>query len=484
MVILDDLYKLDPELKALETELVPVIEALLQAKPDVVLDANFADQLKQRLLTNPKPLKSPTYMPTNFNKFAFLGLGGLITLVIAVPVTYKLSQSNSSLVDFSLSSLSSVPAIKSLNNEAFGSLAVNSISESAAVPLSAPSTRSSDASGMGGGGGVATLSVAELATDDKMMAPGYIMSYPGQITEYVYVYMGETLDLSNISDFVYRKNGGLDLGNLGHDLTRGNLGAVNLGRFRGLNVQTFSVKQPEKNGYSIHVDAENGQVSINGNEGLWGYSDGDYTPLTESDIMSNESLISVSDKFLYNYGIDTAGFGSPVVDDRSLVYALTQPADQRYIQEVMTVTYPLLLEGQPTYTSDGSAFGIYVNINLRNQAVTGVTLNLASSYDKSSYELERDADKILELASHGGLYYYPMEDATETIKIELSTPKLILMNHYTYNDSTSESLFIPALSFPITKNDETYPIYNNNVVIPLVKSVIENVDQGVLYKAL
>jgi hypothetical protein len=337
---------------------------------------------------------------------------------------------------------------------------------------------------MGGGGGSAGLAVTEPAADDKMMAPGSIMPYPGPITEYVYVYKGDDLDLSAISDAVYRKNGGLDLGNLGRDLTRSDLGAVDLGNFNGLNVQTFSVKQSDKNGYSVYVDAENGQISINGNEGLWGYSTGEYVPLTESEVMSNPDLISTADKFLTDYGVDTTGFGSPVVDDRSLVYALTQPADLRYLPEVMSVTYPLMLEGQPAYTSDGSAFGIYVSINMRNKMVTGVSLNLASSYDKSSYELERDAATILKLASHGGIYYYPMEGATDTIEIELGTPEVILINHYTYNGSTSESLFIPALSFPIIKNDDTYPVYSNNVVIPLVKSVIENVDQGVLYKAL
>jgi|GEM_PF-2297224 len=479
--ILQDIYSLDPDLREREAELVPVIEAIIIAKPDITFDANFAATLRTKLLT---PTYSPqrlTYMtPSVFHKFAFAGIGGLIALVVAIPVTYELTQSGASLDTFSLSEVSSIPSIKSVGDDAFGTL--TNISE---APVGSEEARSSNmAYGMGGSPAVTHQPLADGAEDsvsidaDKMM----IDPYPGTYVQYTYTYTGESIDLSTVSDSVYRKNGGLNIGNLGNDITRAKLGPVDFGGFRGLEIQSFNLKQDDKNGYMIYVDPENGMIAINGNEGLWGYTSGEYVPFREDQVMSNTDLLAAANKFIADYDIDTTGFGAPIIEDRGLVYALMQPASARYIPEVMNITYPLLLEGQPAHNGDGSAYGLTVSINMRTKAVTSASLNLASSYDKSSYALERDSATILKLAEQGGLYNYQYGEATETVQIELGTPEIILISHYSYatDGSNQEVLFIPALSFPITKNSETNPVYSDSIVIPLVKSVLDQaaVDPG------
>ncbi|MDQ5952176.1 MAG: hypothetical protein QG626_303 [Patescibacteria group bacterium] len=466
--ILKDLYTLDPSLEAQEAELLPVLEALLKLKPETPLDANFTAELRRKLLTPSSHSSSLAMSSPAFHKFAFAGLGGLITLLIAVPVTYKLSQSSTGLSDFSLSSLSGLPKITNLGQAAFGTLSSDASSANGAL-----SERSSTTVGMGGGG-TAASAVPAPTSDTKLMAPGMpIDPYYGDVIEYVYTYKGEALDLSGVSDAVYKKTGGLNIGNSGKDLTRDTFGPLNISAFKGAKLQTFNVKQDADNGYTIYVDPENGVISINGNQGLWGYSSGDYIPLTESDIMSNEDAIATTNKFLADYDIDTTGFGAPVVDDRGVVYALSQPVGMRYIPDTVNITYPLLLEGQPAYNGDGSAYGLFAMVNMRTKAVVSLTINVASTYDKSSYELERDSAEILNLASHGGLYYYPMEGVTKTVEIELGTPEVILTSHYTYTNNNSELLFIPALSFPVTKNSDTDPVYSDHIVIPLVQSVID-----------
>ena len=487
--ILQDLYTLDPSLREREAELVPVIVALLKAKPDITLDANFTATLRKNLLTPAStPQRLNSMSPSVFNKFAFAGLGGLIALVVAIPVTYEFTQSGASFEEFALSEVSSVPTIKSVGDDAFGTITATND-----APLGAEEARSSLSSGMGGAPSAVQQPLADdndanTATSEKMVADIAIDPYPGAYIQYDYIYKGDALDLTTVSDAVYRKNGGLNIGNLGNDLTRAKLGPVDFGSFRGLEIQSFSVKQEDKNGYAIYVDPANGMISINGNEGVWGYNGDEYVPFTEDQIMANEDLVAAADKFLNDYDIDTTGFGAPAVDARNMVYALSQPVDFRYIPETMNVTYPLLLEGQPAHNGDGSSYGLTVTINMRTEKVASVYVNLASSYDKSSYELERDATKILGLAAQGGLYAYTYEGATETVEIELGTPEIILTSHYSYDGSTSEVLFIPALSFPIVKNSDTNPVYSDSVVIPLVKSVIDeaasNADNPILYETL
>lgn len=480
--LLEDLYTLEPSLRERESELVPMLDALLQAKPDTTLDAHFAANLRHRLLTpsSPVTLSQPVMKTSLFNKFAFAGLGSLAAIIVAVPLTYELTRQGASWEEFSLADVSSSPVINSMADDAFGSLTITS-----EATINNQATPSTLAAGSGGGNGnaatnavipepmadgaedVASSDSSKMVSDDALIYP-----YPGEYYQYTYRYEGEALNLADVSDAVYRKNGGLHIGNLGNDLTRAKLGPVDIGAFKGMELQSFNLKQDDKNGYTLYVDPYNGMISISGNEGIWGYTNGEYVPFREEQIMSDADLIATADAFLKDYDIDLTGFGAPVVDTRSLMYARSQPVEYRYFPEVMNVTYPLLLEGQPTYSEDGSPFGLYVNVNMRTKVVSGVSLNVASSYDKSSYALERDSDAILKLAEQGGLYNYPMEGATN-IELTLGTPEVILINHYNYNGTEGETLFIPALSFPITSNSEEHPVYTDRIVIPLVQSVID-----------
>ncbi|MFZ2682097.1 MAG: hypothetical protein WAZ14_03330 [Patescibacteria group bacterium] len=414
----------------------------------------------------------------HISKLAIAGLGSLVALVVAVPVTYEITSRGALSQRFYPTPMTTTPEIQTLPATAFGNLTEYASSNT----TDASSISARQPAGLGGGG------TTTMSEDAKLIAPGTSIvigePYPGNIVEYTYTYTGTDLDLSSVSDAVYRKRGGLNLGNAGADLARGTFGPVNLNGFSGLELQNFSLTQTDDNGYSIYIDPINSSISINGNSGFWNYTDSVYTPVSAAELLPEEQLISIAGKFLNSHNISTTDFGDPVVDQRGLAYALSQPVDLRYLPEVMNVTYPILIEGQPTFTSDGSAYGLYVSVNIRTQTVTNVSINIASAYDKSSYELERDPATILKYAAQGGLYDYASEGVTETVNIELGTPEVILINYYTYQNNVSESLFIPALSFPITKNSDTYPVYSEQVVIPLVKSIIEEANQTPIYRIL
>ncbi len=426
-------------------------------------------------------------MSTNVvNRFIFVFVGCIAAMMFVMLIVYNLLVMGRPPISNSVVQAPDTEAkISTLAAGAFGKLALTS----GGLGASPESLSSAQRTGGGGGGptaDAATNVMTEPAVapvgDTKMVDPGFY--YP--IIQYTYTYTGEPIDLSTVSDAVYKKTTGLELGNSENGLKRAQVGPISLDAFKNTKVQSFSLTQTDKNGYSIYVDSVWGSISISGNEGVWAY-DNNYQPLTEADRLSDEAGIALANDFLAQYNIDASSFGSPSVDDRDYVYALSQPEGFRYFPETMSITYPLLIEGQPAYNSDGSAHGLNVMLSLRTQRVASVNLNYASSFEKSAYDLERDPAVIQKLAEQGGLYSYPIDPSqsdVQNIPIELGTPSIILISHYNYNGSTSEQMYVPAISFPVTKNSDTYPVYNDAIVIPLVKDILEATTQPPIYRVL
>lgn len=55
--ILNELIKLDPELQSKETELRRIVEAMLENRPESMLDANFQKELRQKIDTELRTMK-------------------------------------------------------------------------------------------------------------------------------------------------------------------------------------------------------------------------------------------------------------------------------------------------------------------------------------------------------------------------------------------------------------------------------------------
>ena len=80
--ILRDLYDLDPEMKKLEKDLVPLLEKLVEAKPSLKLDQGFVKNLRQKLMGRADELME-TERPTRinwFHRFFSPLMGGTVAL--------------------------------------------------------------------------------------------------------------------------------------------------------------------------------------------------------------------------------------------------------------------------------------------------------------------------------------------------------------------------------------------------------------------
>lgn len=506
--ILQELYALDPSLKEQEAELSKAVLVLLEAKPEVNIDRAFLKKVRMQLLekantmmNSKKPAELVTAAPKRSMFWPAIGISfsGVAVLVMAmffvmqnaalIPTGMKSNGARSS--DRVQNASFTNVAVNRVAKAAFGSLAMNSAENNAIATKGF-------ATGMGGGGGMAARSVASEVpapasnvavtseasvssptVDSKMIMP----PYEQMITEYVY--KGDAIELKDASLDVYKKvMGSFSSGSIASALRGLNLGVMNLASFDNASIGDFSVYQNKPFGYQIYISPRNGYLSIDQNweqwqsayptcqdEACWASSQ-----LKESDIPGDDELIGIADAFLNEHGISHESYGKGQVDKSWK--SVFVPADSiRYVPDVVTVTYPLLIDNQETYQNGGTRYGISVMINVRVKKVSSVYNLQAMSLDASAYDAETDMNAILEAAKIGGMgspirYMDAVsKEGAKKVEAELGTPVRGLVQYYQYKDNQSVELFVPALIFPVTKKADVQQWSQDYVIVPLVKGI-------------
>ena len=56
----------------------------------------------------------------------------------------------------------------------------------------------------------------------------------------------------------------------------------------------------------------------------------------------------------------------------------------------------------------------------------------------------------------------------------MGDPEIVYMQFYLYNNGKSELMFVPALRFPIVETPVNAPFYKENIIVPLVPDMVEN----------
>jgi len=489
--LLQELYELDPALRAHETELKILLEKMLRARPEVKVDQVFAQNLRRTLLsTNPKNTTNfISYLSSMLKKPVLLAGAATLGAVLLVSA-YLLNQNSGEkfTLDTSRPSLSIAGV---LPRNAFGPLSANMVQaplgsaemlsarQGGGVPSPAASTNAA----------VSDFAISEPAVtgnnpvsgvaQDKMIAPFYT---------YQYKYTGEPLSLTETEVSVFRRVKDIGLArDFAQALIEKNNGMLDLSKFGDAYLQTFQIAQNKNDGYMINVDVQNGTVNVNPQYERW--YPVCYTancpqpkPLTESDVPSDEKVIAIANDFLDDFGVNRAQYGTPVVDDtwknnypmplaersvRSIVI-------DRYIPDVVTVIYPINIEGQKITENNGQDFGLRVNVDIRKMKGQGLWNLFTNQYQRSNYQAETDAARILKIAENGGSGWYA-GPAEQVRTLNLGTPEKIYIPHYQFvpENGTANELFLPALKFPITNIPEDQPyFYQKFIIVPLVKEVL------------
>ena len=450
--ILDDLYAIDKDLKKYEKDLIKIIEKLIAAKPNIKFDENFKSQLRTELLEKFSQTKNKKFNFNFMNKITYtVGALALISIVL-VPTLFKgnnnlLNRQLANNIDFGVE-------IDSLENSAFGVLKSHQtdVSERSGTQFA----------GFGGGGGMAS-------SESKMIAPHNPVIYN-------YIYDGEDFAVEENQMAVLKKIKGFgsqaDAAGILQSL---NFENIDLEALNNAKLRNFTLYEDKDFGYSVNVDLYEGMVTINEYWEKWNiYRQEPALSIKIDDIPADDVLISVANKFLQDFDVNMENYDQPKLEDswRQHYLRLENKVDFR-APDMVTVIYPLVIDEKEIYEEWGNKQGLRVSINLRNKRPSGVWGLSSNRYQSSLYDVETDTNRILDLASKGGVQQYPMDNA-KIIDIKIGTPYFGYVQSWHFEDNINSQLLVPALVFPVTNiPDEAEYFYRENVVVPLVKDIID-----------
>jgi hypothetical protein len=480
--ILEDLYAIDPELRSYEAELLPLVQTLLAGKRNPKPTKEFAAQLRRILQERAATLSAKTSMADTIASFfqsktSFAVLGAFLAVAIGAPTMYVALKgadpmalppmSDTDMEESAMRAYDVAPTAP----EAFGKLGV-----SATAPQANPRPQS------GGGGGDAAMS--------SLIFP------PGPMYSYTYEYAGEEIALpeSDTVNVLRRKQVQLPASSV----SLPPLDIIDMGTFRDSRVTNVSLSQDSKNGYMVTLDLQEGSVSIYQNYERWDdpfrncngdQSCYDRLQLSLSDVPSDDTIITIADRFLQEHGIDTSRYGAGAVDHQWKVnYENTPEADRRgMVPDTLAVIYPFTINGTTVYEQYGSPMGISVNVNLRNKAVTGAWNIMVHQYDESAYPAVKSAQQITDFiermnnaAGDMRIMMAEQEGAGETEEtvVKLGTPTQGFARYYRSKDNGSmEQLLVPALIFPVAETVNPPSYYSPTpVVVPLASELLEEAE--------
>lgn len=511
---LEELYEFDPGLKEHETALRRLIPEMIAAKPESGFSPELAQKIKTRL---ERDLKKINYKPMPEKRMPIWrpilvwSTGVMAMLFLAITIYQVIPSSN-----IQLATKNPETGIKKVAASAFGPLNSqggatvadartvgglggnnNAVSQSAPLTkellvttsetlitaaepvatMEADALTSLDAVGMGSGG-------SEFSQEKMMIMP---------ITNYRFSYQGEPLDLSNISNTVYKRIKGQNGFAVAGLLSGLKIDTINLNSLTNLKATYLSLAEDKPFGLTASFDFNEDSVSLYSNWERWRNPERDNCQdetcwnrfrVKYEDIPEDSVAIAATTEFLNNLGVDLSHYGKPSVNNYwRQWYDQTEDKANYYFPETVSVTYPLLIEGQEVSNSSGEPDGLWVSYNILEKRVSDAGAFTPYNYEASEYTTETNSDRLIGLAEAGGWnqsgYYFDQgAEGVEVINKELGlgTPRTGLIRFWSYQNNISQELFAPALIFPVLNAPADY-YGSKNIVVPLTEDLITEVEE-------
>ncbi len=473
--ILEEILSAMPELRPHEGELRALIDKFEAANLHPSPDPDYLAKLKNELLSAWMP-QCPTSIKNNIiinfikhmslQKITFIVAGAAIIVLALLPLLTFLGLPSKSILEKGAPALvfTTTPELSEAGISAFGKISLNQN-----VPA-----------GRGGGGNALSVEASKISKDFAMPAPA-------EIVEYKYVYKGDPFELPTELPEVLRRKKGLYT-SAGSELLSKTIrfGQIDFDKFSKLGLQNLTLAEDREFGYMLYFDLLNGSLSISENYEKWQSirpvcakgACPEPKRIKYEDVPSDDAIIKKASDFAEEYQIDLASFGEPSVqNDWRKQYEHENDKANFWIPDTATVVYPYMIGGSTVYDESGNPYGLSININLLAGKVSGVWNLYSQNYEKSAYSLVENVDEIKKYAEQGGFrnYYYATgENTSKMVEVELGTPVLGYMQYWNYTEGKSEELAVPAYIFPIVNKPENGIFWKKNVVVPLLKELLED----------
>lgn len=473
--VLKDLYAIDPSLRDQEERLIKTVRALLAAKPEAALDERFVSELRDELLDRFAAGRAGTaavrksFIDSLMKKDALKYLvpsGIAAALVLALVISTKTpTQPPAAPI------ASGTPETPRAEGVRISRVAGNfgKLSTTGGGDAAMEAGR-----GQGGGGGGVPSATPQTASP----SPDKMAIMPYEPTYYKYVYDGDIALTDEKLDVYKRRKGGVTPISPSL-LDTALLGLMDPARLGSLGVQSLSLVQDKDFGYSVYVDMHEGMVSLGQNYAKWPHPEQDCRDeacyaryrLQESDMLTDEQAFAISDAFLKELGVNTGSYGAPTIQNSwRMQLAATSLEDRAnfYFPDIMSVVYPLSINGQKVHDEGGGAMGLVVNVNVRQKRADGLWNLTTLDFDSAQYDAVTDKTALLEVVSRGGVYEGTPPADAKTVEVKLGTPERVLMRAW----SGGQEVVVPALRFPVLDKPEGQMWFRDAVMIPLVKDLL------------
>jgi hypothetical protein len=313
---------------------------------------------------------------------------------------------------------------------------------------------------------------------------------------------------------------------------------VNLSSFDGLTMNNVTLSQNQSFGYTISIDLQGGTISIDENYNEWPQNN-NATPLTAANVPSDSAVINIANQFLSAHSISTASYGTPQVSPTNIVVPVAMSAGSAgagaggtantsasagtnaavgtqampmipYYSDSEQVLYPLMINGENVYDTNGNAIGMNVIVNVRYGRVSSVYGLQAQSYQSSAYDAITSTSTIISMAestpSYPIMIYNTLDSGStgsavgseaptptpttnptngDTVTVRhLGTPTMAYEEMYqTDSNGQSAEFLIPAFAFPVAgATTDTQP---QLIMVPLVSAFVKqsNPPRAIPYSA-
>ncbi|MBP6944754.1 hypothetical protein KBD61_00155 [Patescibacteria group bacterium] len=468
--ILDDLYKEDPSLRSQEADLIPLLQKLITSRPEATFNARARSRLKQELLQ----VQTQSYPRASFFSSFFSSMPSLSSLkpwaapvgALALVLVAVMASTWRSAPQVAVSPLIA-SNITTVSPRAFGNLGA------AAVQTGR------------GAEGVSASAVAQnpVGGSAKLMAQDMMIARPFPEVRYRYVYDGDLPAWEPQLNVYKRVKGASQLSALIQPLADTTRGLIDLASLQKLQLQTFTAVQDEPYGYAVTVDLSEGMVNLNQNYQQWPHPEAlcrdeacyQQLRLNPGDVPSDEEALRIVAEFLQARGIVTTGYGTPrVINEWRTQYEAATDKSTVYVPDVVTVTYPVLVDGKAAYEQGGTAFGLMVNVSSRSRKVDSVWNLTTNTYEQSAYAAETNVSRIREVVEKGGVYGYVPAQVEKTVDITLNAPELVLHHLWLPSEpgKPMTELLVPALRFTV-KDKPADGYMQDTILVPLIKDVLD-----------